>query len=250
MVAKRWSTYEDYDPEYYDQTFDKERPDIDFYLEQARQAGGKVLEIACGSGRVYLDLLKNGVDIYGIDLSGKMLNALKKKAEAMNLEPKVKLADMRSFWLDEKFSLIIIPARSFLHNLTSDDQVGTLKSCRKNLAEGGRLVLTFFYPDPEIILNDYGREIVQPVQSAEKGLELARFSRFADELEQVVEFTFDWRRDGRSVSTLNSHISIIYKREFELLLRLAGFSRWQVYGGFDLQPLESPKQEMVWIIEK
>ena len=45
-------------------------------------------------------------------------------------------------------------------------------------------------------------------------------------------------------------IALIHKQEFDLLLRLAGFSSWQVYGGFKKKRLVSSKQEMVWIIEK
>jgi hypothetical protein len=52
------------------------------------------------------------------------------------------------------------------------------------------------------------------------------------------------------VAEFKSELAYIYKREFELLLRLAGFSSWQVYGGFEYQPLDSINQEMVWIINK
>jgi len=34
------------------------KEDIDFYIKEARKAKGKVLEIACGTGRIYLELLK------------------------------------------------------------------------------------------------------------------------------------------------------------------------------------------------
>jgi ubiquinone/menaquinone biosynthesis C-methylase UbiE len=34
------------------------KEDIDFYIKEASKAKGKVLEIACGTGRIYLELLK------------------------------------------------------------------------------------------------------------------------------------------------------------------------------------------------
>ena len=37
-----------------------------------------------------------------------------------------------------------------------------------------------------------------------------------------------------------------FRFEMELLLRAAGFSRWQVWGGFDRRPLERDTDEMVW----
>ena len=37
----------------------------------------------------------------------------------------------------------------------------------------------------------------------------------------------------------------VYKQEMALLLRLAGFSRWEILGGFDRRPLERESDAMV-----
>jgi len=251
MVTNRNSKIsETYDPELYDLTFGMQREDIPFYTHQAKAADGKVLEVACGSGRIYLELLKEGVDAYGIDISEEMLKALKVKAKALKLRPQVEQADMRNFEITKRFSLIMIPFRSFLHNLTIDDQVSTLKNCSKHLATNGKLILNFFFPNPEVISNTYGKEIKELLDTKEGQLELVRKSYFVDEPEQIIEFTFTWKKDNHIISGFRSRLALIYKREFELLLRLAGFKKWQVYGGFNYQPLESYKQEMVWVVEK
>ena len=69
MVVDETERFEGYDPVYYDLTFGKQKTDVQFYSRLVKEVSGKVLEIACGSGRVYLDLLKEGADIYGIDMS-------------------------------------------------------------------------------------------------------------------------------------------------------------------------------------
>ncbi len=97
----------------YDLIYGKYKNDINFYRKEVCKAKGKVLEIACGTGRIYLELLKDGVDAYGIDISKNMLEVLKKKARNLGLKPKVKKADTRNFKFNIKFSLIIIPFRSF-----------------------------------------------------------------------------------------------------------------------------------------
>jgi hypothetical protein len=71
-----------------------------------------------------------------------------------------------------------------------------------------------------------------------------------NEPEQIVEVTETLKKGETTFWSGKLRFALIYKREFILLLRLAGFSKWQVYGGFDYQPLNSSKQEMVWIIEK
>lgn len=47
--------------------------DVAFYRELALDADGPVLEIGCGTGRIYLELLAAGVDAYGVDISAAML---------------------------------------------------------------------------------------------------------------------------------------------------------------------------------
>ena len=47
---------ETYDPKLYDLIWGTNEDDIPFYIEQAKVADGQVLEVACGAGRVYLEL--------------------------------------------------------------------------------------------------------------------------------------------------------------------------------------------------
>jgi ubiquinone/menaquinone biosynthesis C-methylase UbiE len=235
----------------YDLIYGKYKDDVDFYRKEARKVKGKVLEIACGTGRIYLELLKDGVEAYGIDISENMLKVLKKKAKDLGLKPKVKRADMRNFKFNTKFSLIIIPFRSFLHNLTIDDQIKTLKNIRNHLKPNGKLILNFFFPNPEVIVKTYGKEIKEDIiKVGNKKLIVANKSYFVDEVNQIVEFINTLKDKNRTVWKNKFRITLIYKREFELLLRLAGFRKWKVYGGFDYKPLKSYKQEMIWIIEK
>jgi len=231
----------------YDIFYESATSDVPFYLSEAKKARGPVLEVACGTGRMYLRLLEAGVDAYGIDLSKGMLSKLEKKAVERGLTPKVNLADMRNFRLNKKFALVIVPFRSFLHLLTIDDQLAALKCFRRHLAKGGKLLLNFFYPSREFIAKDYGREVPR---IKHKGVEWRDFSEFEDEPDQIVKSSSRAVKNGRTIQRWEFKIAFIYKREFELLLRLAGFSRWRVYGGFKKEKLVSSKQEMVWAIEK
>ena len=45
-------------------------------------------------------------------------------------------------------------------------------------------------------------------------------------------------------------MTFIGKKEFELLLKLSGFKKWNVYGGFKKELLKNTSQEMVWVIKK
>ena len=73
------------DAEFYDQEFANRGHEIPFFLKQAKLAGGPVLEVACGTGRITLPIARAGVEIAGLDISRPMLERARRKAEAEHL---------------------------------------------------------------------------------------------------------------------------------------------------------------------
>lgn len=251
-----------YDAIYADHEFE----DVAFYVERARACDGPVLDVACGTGRVYLELLREGVDADGFDVSTGMLEELRRKAEESGLEPSVWRADMTDFDAPREYALAIVPFRSFLHNLTVEDQLAALERIKAALEPDGELILNAFPPDFEEICGEFGDPTASLVEVDGTTYRTERLTEFADEVEQVV--TYQWTfhpveepADAEATKVLDVdasrsvpellvnefHLSLISKQAFELLFRAAGFEAWSVYGGFELDPLESTNQEMVWI---
>ena len=110
--------------------------------------------------------------------------------------------------------------------------------------------MNLFYPNRNIMATKYNRENIVTMDKPVEGMELVNWSGFVNEPDQVIVTKMTWKQDGKVVSEFKSELAYIYKREFELLLRLTGFSSWQIYGGFEYQPLDSINQEMVCIINK
>jgi SAM-dependent methyltransferase len=67
----------------------------------------------CGTGRFLLPLLQDGFDVHGFDASNHMLQALREKAKARNLEPKVWQGFLEDLNRPDKFGLVLIPSGSF-----------------------------------------------------------------------------------------------------------------------------------------
>ena len=236
--------------EFYDLIYQDEG-DMEFYVSEALKVDGKVLEIGCGTGRIYLELLDAGVDAYGIDISESMLDKLEEKAEDWDLDTKVSRANMQDFDLDEKFSLIIIPFRSFLHNLTIEDQLSTLEAIYEHLESDGKLILNFYSPELEVISETYGEEHRREIEGndGEKLVEV-RHNELVDEVNWIVEFSTKILKDGEKLWESAARNKIVTRPEFELLLRQSDFSSWEVFGGFEKEELENSSQEMVWFVEK
>ena len=57
----------------------RDRPDVPFCVEMAKEADGDVLELGCGTGRILIPTARAGVPIFGLDLAKEMLAVCKKK---------------------------------------------------------------------------------------------------------------------------------------------------------------------------
>lgn len=205
---------------------DRDLGDVDFYVGLARESGGPVLEVGCGTGRVYLELLEAGVDAHGIDVSRGMLDVLERKAAERGLTPRVRVADMRDFGAEQEYALVVVPFRTFLHNTTLSGQQAALRSFREALAPGGRLALNFFVPSFEVICAEYGVPETRTVERGGEEYEVTVVSELADEVAQVVEVTRSIERDGEAIGDASFRVALVSRREFELLLETTGWSDW------------------------
>lgn len=245
------TTFFDQTAEFYDATYEPQSiDDVEFFVERAAAAEGPVLEAACGTGRIYLELLEAGVDADGFDGAPEMLSELRSRGAERDLDPTVWEADMRSFEVDREYSLIIVPFRSFLHLLEIEDQREALGQFHAALAPDGELIIAVFAPNFDVMCETYGEWNERAIEYEGKEYTVRDRTVFADEVEQIVESTREVRSPSDEVVARGQfELKLIPKREFELLLDTSPFETYEVYGGFDLDSLESTDQEMVWIIE-
>jgi 2-polyprenyl-3-methyl-5-hydroxy-6-metoxy-1,4-benzoquinol methylase len=224
----------------------------DFYFGLAKQANGPVLDVACGTGRILLPCLASGIDVEGVDLYSSMLDRLREKAAKQGLSPRLHQADMSSFRIDRQFALVMIPFNAFIHNMNANDQIGCLTHCREHLLPGGLLAFDTFFPSAEYLNQPAGTRVLEG-ESVDKntGLTLRVYdTRTIDRVQQTqysdmdVEFV---AASGEIVRVWKTEINTrwMYKMEIKLLLRLAGFQRWEIYGGFDRRPLERETDAMI-----
>lgn len=115
--------------------------ELEFYLGLAATAAGspRVLEIACGTGRLTLPLAATGREVAGIDTSAETLAIARSHARGDN--PRLVEADMRAFDLGMAFDAAIVPGHAFQFMTTPDDQAAALERFRAHLEPGGRLAI-------------------------------------------------------------------------------------------------------------
>src|SRR5688572_12927113 len=113
-----------------------------------------MVELGVGTGRIAIPTALSGKDVIGVDVSSAMLAEGRKRATAAGVADRITFleADMRSHVAEPPVSLVTIPYRSFLHMLTTEDQLACLDAVRRSLVHGGRLILNMFVPDPSLVV--------------------------------------------------------------------------------------------------
>lgn len=161
--------------------------DVPMYLELAAAEGGRVLELACGSGRLALPLARAGHEVTGVDQSPHMLALARAKLERAGEEVarrcRLVQGDMVSFDLrssggyghgygagdgdghgdgeghgpggstgpssrGEGFDLAVIAVKSFGYLRTRGEQAMALERIAVHLRPAGVLVLDLLNPTP------------------------------------------------------------------------------------------------------
>ncbi|MFB6220931.1 MAG: class I SAM-dependent methyltransferase [Halolamina sp.] len=235
----------------YDLQFAEPRGDVPFYRDAAERADGPTLELACGTGRVYLELLAAGVDADGIDLNGERLDRLRERAAARGLDPSVRRGDMTAFETDRVYDLVICPFNAVQHATTVADQLALLDCVSDALAPGGRFVFDTFVPSFAVICENYGEWEEQPVEYEGRTYTIRSRSRLADEVQQQFRVeTVVAGPDGQTVHKESHTLSMLPKQQVELLVRNSGFDAWSVAGGFDGEPIEAGDTVQAWTVEK
>ena len=220
-----------------------------FYLEEARSGGGRVLELACGSGRLTIPIARTGIEILGADLSASMLEAARRKAAAEGVTVEFLQADMRGFDLPGPFSTILIAGNSLLHLLSAEGLKSCLASVRRHLSPGGRLVFDVANPNVALLARDSDRRWpVLTVPHPERGEITIEEMVSYDSAAQVRHVNWFLSAPGApDFRTIRYSLRMIFPQELLLLLDAAGFRLEARYGEFGREPFGpgSPRQVCV-----
>jgi SAM-dependent methyltransferase len=109
------------------------REDVDFYVELARVAGGPVVELGVGTGRIAIPIAAAGVQVIGVDSSRGMLEVCAEAAALAGVAHLVDLrvGDLRDPPVQERVALVICPFRAFLHLHTHAERLDALRAARE-----------------------------------------------------------------------------------------------------------------------
>jgi SAM-dependent methyltransferase len=249
---------------HYDAAYASEQflADVPFYVDLAKQSGGPVLEIACGTGRVLLNIAREGIEVDGVDNSPEMLRVLNANREREPEDVRARIAiyegDMRSFRLSKKYPLAIIPFRPMQHMYTLEDQRDALITAAAHLQDNGKLAFDVFYPKFAAMEAGIGQEILDlewPVDLLRRRVVRRYFRKESvDKIRQIFTGTFIFRTYLGDTLVLEEtdllKLSYYTYPHLRALFLLAGLEVLEEYGSFAGAPLDNTAAQMIFIVRK
>lgn len=248
------------DPINYD-TEDPSDTGVAFYSALAQEAGGSVLEIACGTGRVTIPIAKLGFPTTGLDIVPGMLKQAKSKSAGLPV--RWVDGDARTFDLHEQFHFIFLTGNAFQAFVSNAEQEALLQRVHMHLHDEG---LFAFETRNPLLPNTETREGFFPLLETrtEKedrppfinvdGHEVHEsMTQVYDHVTQILHLTGQKRwHDGKQEHTKSTRTALRYTfpQELVALLHYNGFRIEHQCGDWNYEPLSATSPSIISICRK
>ncbi len=239
---------------FYDLIYDHMRDSVDheFYLREIMHTKGRVLEIGTGTGRFFTDALRNGVDIYGFDISPSMISVLLSKLDKKEHQ-RISNQNIIDFKYNFKFDLVIAPFRVFMHLIEKEEQITALNNAYKHLKGGGRFIFDLFVPDLGQLLNGINN-VTDFEGEYEPGRHMKRtVTTKPDLINQLIniDFFLEWDEEGEGKQEhWKTPLRYFFRYELEHLLDRSDFENYKILGDFNGNELDEKSKEFILICQK
>ena len=235
------------------------------YFRRFVETGQPALDAGCGTGRLLLPLLREGLDVDGCDVSADMIAVCRERARGEGLTPTLAVQALHELDLPRRYRTIVVCGVWGLGSDRERDREA-LRRLRDHLEPGGTLLIDTelpyadphqwrYWPREERATLPEARKPTGERRQAPNGAEYALRSRILelDPLRQhvVLEMHAERWRDGALEAEEDRRLDmgLYFLNELLLLLELAGFADVVVHGEHEQRPA-GPDDEFVVLVAR
>lgn len=219
-----------------------------FYLDLAREIGGTVLDLGCGTGLLACRIAQGGLAVTGVDPAEGMLRI----ARARDGGERVSWtkAEGQTLRLTQSFDLIYMTGHAFQALLTDDDAIALLRAAHDHLTRDGRLAFDTRNPARQAWLS-WTPDEPRRVTTAEHGEVEERIEAAANPQTGIVDLTHRYRLAASARTVVGrSRIRFVARDHLERLLALANLAAIAWYGDWDRSPVGATSPELIVVAER
>jgi SAM-dependent methyltransferase len=210
--------------------------DIPFWVNESKK-DGEVLELASGTGRVTIPIAMAGVKVTAVDISSDLLAILREKTRRNRLGVEIHEADMRSFRLDRRFPLVILPFNSIQEIVGPKDHKAVFLRVKEHLEDGGRFIVTIRNPNPHRRDGSNEKQVIEYTNQT-NGHRVLYSSRTKTDTRKHVEVSYqtykEYDEDSKFIGRrlFRNRYYVFQEGEFERLIESVGFRVKNLYGNY------------------
>jgi SAM-dependent methyltransferase len=201
--------------------------------------GGRVLELAIGTGRVALPLAARGLVLHGIEASEAMVAKLREKPGGSAIP--VEIGDMAEVRVQGVFDLIYLVFNTIFNLTTQEAQVRCFHNATRHLNTGGVFVVETVVPDLSGFVDG------QRMKGSWARMDSARFEiAIHDPVAQTVAFQRIEISEGGTQMTPH-FMRYAWPPELDLMAQLAGLERRERWAWWDRPPFTAGSKSHVTV---
>jgi len=239
---------------FYDLIYHQQRDGVDneYFLNEIVQTKGKILELGVGTGRLFVNALKEGADIYGIDISQSMLAVLNKKL-TKEQRKRISLQNIIDFSFNFKFDLIIAPFRVVMHLLEKEKQIKAINNVFEHLNENGRFIFDVFVPDLSQLINGIDNYTDFEGEYYDGRIIKRTISTKPDLINQIIhiKFRLEWDEYNElKHDEWNVSLRFFFRYELEHLVERSHFNRFKILGDYQGNELNQKSKDFIIVCHK
>jgi SAM-dependent methyltransferase len=223
-------------------------PGDDFYLALARDSGGPVLDLGCGTGMLATRIAEEISPVTGLDPAKGMLQVARSRPGAERVEWIE--SDARHLDLGRRFNLIYMTGHAFQVFLTDDDALAMLMGAAHHLVSGGRIAFDTRNPAAEAWRSWIWSESAETVDITGIGRVEESVDAIFDAAAGIAGITHRHRFLDRGTEQIGrSRIRFIDQDRVARLIGEAGLRIEHCYGWWDRTPY-TPQSEEIIVVAK
>jgi SAM-dependent methyltransferase len=229
--------------------------DADYPLTEqlAREFGGPLLDLACGTGTMTIRLAEQGFQVTGVDIIPEMIALASQKALKQGVSIDWVVADARTFHLQKQFPFIYMLGNAFQHFLSRADQEALLARVREHLQPEGCFLFGTRHPSPRNLFETRFSE-PQTYTMPDGRQYVINEQQEYDPIMQIQHYTFHehWLTpDGlQEKKKYSGALRYVFPQEMEALLSYNGFQVRSCYGSWLQEPLTATSRYMIYVCQR
>ena len=222
-------------PQTYNDQFWWKKDDIEFWKQIFLNPNSTILELAAGTGRLALPLIREKLQYKGLELSREYCNFANKQLDNISDKKHIIQGDMRTFSFNKTFDNIFVGFNSLLHLLNEKDLIKTLNCIKSHMHKKSKLYIDIFVPHTLFIS-----------RSENKKMKICEFfdsiimqeSTIYEELSyndknEIMHVTWFYESEGRGYNQFTFNMKMYYPDTMNRILAEQNFKILNLWGDYN-----------------